>query len=125
MTRIADKELLKRNDNYLKGGVFFLTFRQLVIDLLCKKLSPMIIDGVIVNKCHKTNNESESFIIKLITSENSRCFVKCFTDRPNSFQNISETMIESHMQSLGVNKLILCPRIAKAAKKTLDCAEGL
>jgi DNA excision repair protein ERCC-4 len=42
----------KRLDLYLKGGVFSVTYKILVLDLLTKRLSPSIISGLIINNAH-------------------------------------------------------------------------
>jgi hypothetical protein len=79
----TQKELLKRSAYYLKGGVFFVSYRQLVVDLLCKKVSPSIITGICLNQAHSTHTTCESFLIKLLKQENSRAFIKWFSDQPN------------------------------------------
>jgi len=45
----ASDAVSKRTDLYLKGGVFNVTYKQLVIDLLSKKVSPLIITGIVIN----------------------------------------------------------------------------
>ena len=52
LTQLTQKDLLKRNELFLRGGVYAVTYKQLVVDLLCKKISPLIITGVIVNQAH-------------------------------------------------------------------------
>ena len=64
---LGPKDLTKRGDLYLKGGVFVVTYKQLVLDLLCKKLSPLIITGLIINQAHTcTNTCKESFLASII-----------------------------------------------------------
>ena len=65
-------ENLRRSELYLKGGIFCLSFKQLVLDLLCKKVSPLIITGLIVNSAHKCHREAdcETFLIKMVKREN-------------------------------------------------------
>jgi hypothetical protein len=65
ITQLAQKDLLKRNELFLKGGCFSVTYKQLVVDLLCKKVSPLIITGLIVNQAHACE-QKESFIVRLI-----------------------------------------------------------
>jgi len=52
LTQLTSKDLLKRNELFLKGGVYSVTYKQLVVDLLCKKVSPLIITGLIINQAH-------------------------------------------------------------------------
>ena len=79
----ANAVLNKRAELYMKGGVFAVTYKQLVIDLLCKKVSPVIITGIIVNQAHKCQKEysPETFLIKQIHKEASQTFVKCFSNK--------------------------------------------
>ena len=65
------KDLLKRTDLYLRGGVFVVTYKQLVLDILCKKVSPLIITGLIIAGAHKcTHTCKETFLAELIKKEN-------------------------------------------------------
>lgn len=52
LTQLTQKDLLKRNELFLRGGVYSVTYKQLVVDLLCKKVSPLIITGIIINQAH-------------------------------------------------------------------------
>lgn len=51
LTKISASDNLtnKRIDLYLKGGVFSISYKCLVLDLLTKRLSPAIISGFIIN----------------------------------------------------------------------------
>jgi hypothetical protein len=41
--------LNKRAELFLKGGAWAITYKQLVLDLLTKRLSPSVITGFLVN----------------------------------------------------------------------------
>jgi DNA excision repair protein ERCC-4 len=62
----------KRLDLYSKGGVFSVTYKILILDLLTKKLSPSIISGLIINNAHKANAKGagnktgEAFLAEII-----------------------------------------------------------
>jgi len=64
----------KRLDLYLKGGIFAVTYKILVLDLLTKKLSPSIITGLVINHAHKAGSTGaktgESFIAEIIRRGN-------------------------------------------------------
>lgn len=65
MTRIAPNDNMtnKRIELYLKGGIFAVSYKAIVLDLLTKKLSPSIISGFIINNAHKVEeNSPESFL---------------------------------------------------------------
>lgn len=116
MTYVAsdDKISNKRADLYLKGGVFAISNKCIVLDLLTKKLSPSIITGFIINSAQKMSDKSqESFLTKLLRKENPEAFIKCITDKPNSVGRGGMFNIESLMKNLQVNNLLLYPRIRK------------
>ena len=76
----------KRIDLYLKGGVFAVTYKILVLDLLTKKLSPSIITGIIINQAHKAGSAhaktGESFIAEIVRRGNQKSFIKAITEKP-------------------------------------------
>lgn len=75
----------KRLDLYMKGGIFLVTFKILILDLLTKRLSPSIITGLIINQAHKAGGRAksgESFIAEIIRKGNPTAFIKGFTDKP-------------------------------------------
>jgi len=72
--------LNKRADHFLKGGAFAITYKQLVLDLLTKRLSPNVISGFVINNAHRIKpHQSESFLCKLLKAENPSAFIKVFT----------------------------------------------
>ena len=83
MTLIEKENLTKRVDKYKEGGVFAVTYRQLVQDLMGSKLSPSIIDGLLINQAHKSDLVEESFLIRLIRAKNPDIWIKCFTNSAN------------------------------------------
>jgi|LauGreDrversion4_2_1035121.scaffolds.fasta_scaffold80188_6 DNA excision repair protein ERCC-4 len=116
----------KRLDLYLKGGIFFVTYKILVLDLLSKKLSASIITGLIVNNAHKAGGKGaktgESFLAEIIRKGNPDAHIKAITDKS---QALSRGSVESLMKALHVNNLILYPRIKKSIKDSLDEVPGL
>ena len=63
----------KRLDLYLKGGVFSVTYKILVLDLLTKRLSPSIISGLIINNAHQIcskGKSGETFIAEIVRKGN-------------------------------------------------------
>ena len=76
--------LAKRGELFLKGGAFAITYKQLVLDLLTKRLSPSVITGLLINNCHKTKpNTQDTFLASLLKDDNQGAFVKCFTSSPH------------------------------------------
>ena len=115
-------EVAKRSDLYLKGGLFCISYKQLVLDLLSKKVSPLIISGIVVNSAHKCHKETdcETFLIKMIKRESPNTFVKCFSDSPEVVKRGGLIKLEAAMRALHVDKLLLVPRISGAVQKSLD-----
>lgn len=83
LTKISSNDNLsnKRIDLYLRGGIFAVSYKALVLDLLTKRLSPSIISGFLINDAHKLKH-SEAFLCKLLKKDNPDTFIKCFTDKP-------------------------------------------
>jgi DNA excision repair protein ERCC-4 len=103
MTKISSTDNLsnKRIDLYLKGGVFSISYKCLVLDLLTKRLSPTIISGFIINAVQKLNDKSpESFLTQILRKENPDAFIKCVSDKPNSLGRGGMISVETIMKSL-------------------------
>jgi hypothetical protein len=106
----------------MKGGVFNVTYKQLVIDLLCKRVSPLIITGLIINeaqKCHK-HHSPENFLLKIIRGDNSDAFVKCLSTKPETIKRAGQAKLEIWLRELTVSRLILIPRINSSIQVTLS-----
>ncbi len=127
MTRIAPSDSMtnKRIDMYLKGGIFSVIYKAIVLDLLTKRLSPSIISGFIINNAQKVEeNSPESFLTQILRKDNADAFIKCFTDKPNSIaRGGSMHVVENRMKSLQVNNLLLYPRIRQSIRASLDSVE--
>jgi len=115
-------ENTKRSELYLKGGVFCISYKQLVLDLLCKKVSPLIITGLLINAAHQCHRETdcETFVVKMVKRENSKCFIKCFSDQAEAVKRGGLTKLEQAMRALHVDKLVLLPRISQTVVESLD-----
>ncbi|NP_001296586.1 DNA repair endonuclease XPF-like [Hydra vulgaris] len=100
----------ERNNLYLKGGVFFVTSRILVVDMLTKKIPIDYITGILVQRAHKVAETShESFIMRMYRESNSDGFIKAFSDSPTSFLT-EYCKVERVMKQLFLKKLYLRPR---------------
>jgi DNA excision repair protein ERCC-4 len=97
---------------YQRGGIFCVTSRILIVDLLDNTLSAKDVDGMLIGHADKVNNDStEAFIIRIYTSQKrrDRCFIKAFTDSPeyllSGFAKVDKTL-----KALQVRHLYLYPR---------------
>ena len=111
-----------RKQMYQRGGVFCITSRILIVDLLDNTLSPKDVDGMLIAHADRVNNDStEAFIIRIYTSQKrrDRCFIKAFTDNPeyllSGFAKIDKTL-----KALQVRHLYLYPRFHDAIKTELE-----
>ncbi|VEU40547.1 unnamed protein product [Pseudo-nitzschia multistriata] len=111
-----------RMQMYQRGGVFCITSRILIVDLLDNTLSSKDVDGMLIGHADHVNNDStEAFIIRIYTSQKRRdqCFIKAFTDNPeyllSGFAKIDKTL-----KALQVRHLYLYPRFHDSIKKELE-----
>ena len=84
---------------YKGGGVFCITSRILIVDLLSNILSPKEIDGMLITHADEiTHDSTEAFIVRIYASQKRRdtSFIKAFTDSPerlfDSFGKIDKTL---------------------------------
>lgn len=118
----------KRLDLYLKGGIFSVTYKILILDLLTKRLSPSIISGLIINNAQKSISKGktgDTFLAELIRKGNQTAFIHAFTEKPSAVGRLNASGIENMMKSMQVNELLLYPRIKRSVKETLDNESGL
>jgi len=107
---------------YQRGGVFCVTSRILIVDLLDNTISSKDVDGMLIGHADQVNNDStEAFIIRIYTSQKrrDRCFIKAFTDSPeyllSGFAKIDKTL-----KALQIRQLYLYPRFHVAIKNELE-----
>lgn len=108
---------------YEKGGVFCVTSRILIVDLLTNILPSNKIDGFLIAHGHQVTHEStEAFILRIYTSqkqERDQSFIKAFSDAPEALlQGFSK--IDKTLKALQVRNLYLYPRFHEAVQEELD-----
>ncbi|TGO54872.1 hypothetical protein BOTNAR_0257g00110 [Botryotinia narcissicola] len=75
-----------REKMYAQGGIFSITSRILVVDLLTSLLNTEIITGVVVLHADKVVATSlEAFILRIYRQKNKAGFLKAFSDNPEPF----------------------------------------
>ena len=116
--------LSKRAEVFIKGGAFSITYKQLVLDLLTRRVSPTAISGFIINNAHKISGErlqSETFLVRLLKKQNPTAFIKAFTCNSQALgKDWCQSRIENLMKNLHVTNLVLYPRHRNLIKKSLD-----
>lgn len=106
----ADVSIEERRKSYLQGGVFFVSSRILVVDMLTKRIPIEFITGILIQRAHKIGVSSqESFILRMFRESNSDGFVKGFSNSPTSFMS-GYCQVERVMKQLFVRNLHLRPR---------------
>jgi DNA excision repair protein ERCC-4 len=107
---------------YAKGGVFCITSRILIVDLLTNIASPKDIDGMLIAHADQVTNEStEAFIIRIYTSlkRRDKGFIKAFTDRPDQLLS-GFAKIDKTLKALQVRHLYLFPRFHDSVRQELE-----
>ena len=110
----------ERRKMYLQGGVFFITSKILVMDMLTKRVPLEFVTGILVTRAHKIAESSqESFILRMFRESNSNGFIKAFTDLPTSFMG-GYCQVERVMKLLFVRNLFLKPRFHNEVSACLE-----
>jgi len=114
---------------YQKGGVFLITSRILIVDLLTRVADPKQIEGLLVAHAENVNDQStEAFIIriyrtqKLILSSTTHFnsgFVKAFSDNPAALMN-GFGKVDKILKALFIRRLYLYPRFHASVQRELE-----
>lgn len=68
---------------YLRGGIFLVTYKVLMLDLVSKRFDPQLISGMIINQNQGVRESlNEMFLAKILSQENPVAWIKWVTDRP-------------------------------------------
>ncbi|CAM9952486.1 unnamed protein product, partial [Ectocarpus sp. 4 AP-2014] len=105
---------------YASGGVYIVTSRVLIVDLLTKTVKPEQISGILVHNAHRVvETSSEAFILRIYREGNGSGFVKGFTDEPESLL-AGFGKLEKILRNLGVAKVFLWPRFHSLVAESLE-----
>ena len=115
MTNVATRAKM-----YAKGGIYSITSRILVVDVLSKLLDPETITGLIVLHAEKIVTTSiEAFIIRIFRQSNKHGFLKAFSDNPEPFAS-GFSPLTTMMRNLFLRKPSLWPRFHVTVAKSLE-----
>jgi DNA excision repair protein ERCC-4 len=113
-----DREIL-----YRRGGVFCITSRILIVDLLTNIASADCIDGILVAHAEQVTEQSmEAFILRIFQGQKQPFgsgFVKAFTDAPDQL-NSGFAKPDKVLKALHVRRLYLYPRFRDSVRKELE-----
>ena len=110
----------KREEMYSKGGIFSITSRILIVDLLSKLLNPEMITGLVVLHAERVTATSvEAFIARVYRQNNKSGFLKAFSDNPESLAT-GYSPLAATLRNLFLRKVSLRPRFHATVAKSLE-----
>ncbi|KAI1436428.1 DNA repair endonuclease XPF [Xylaria sp. CBS 124048] len=114
-TSVAARETM-----YAKGGIYSITSRILVVDLLTGLLRADCITGVLVLHADKIVATSlEAFILRIYRQKNKTGFLKAFSDNPDPFA-IGFSPLATMMRNMFLRKASLWPRFHMTVASSLE-----
>lgn len=108
-----------REKMYANGGIFSITSRILVVDLLTNLLDPESITGMIVLHADRIVATSlEAFILRIYRQKNKPGFLKAFSDNPEAFTT-GFNPLATRMRNIFLRKVSFWPRYHTTIQKSL------
>ncbi|KAK9236723.1 hypothetical protein V1525DRAFT_406053 [Lipomyces kononenkoae] len=112
--------LERREMLYSVGGVFAVTSRILVVDMLSDVIATNKITGIIVLHAEKvTATSQEAFILRLFREKNKSGFIKAFSDMPESFTT-GFSPLTNMLKHMFLRKASLWPRFQVLVAESLE-----
>ncbi|KAF5546077.1 DNA excision repair ERCC-4 [Fusarium mexicanum] len=109
-----------REKMYSGGGIFSITSRILVVDLLTGLLNPESITGLVVLHGDRVVATSlEAFILRVYRQKNKIGFLKAFSDNPDPFTT-GFSPLATMMRNLFLRKASLWPRFHVTVAQSLE-----
>ena len=112
----------ERLDLYRRGGVFCITSRILIVDLLTNVISSERIDGLLIAHAEQVTSDSTvAFIVRIYTSQKKReeGFIKGFSDQADGLVS-GFSKIDKTLKALQVRRFYLYPRFHDAIQRELE-----
>ena len=109
-----------RERMYANGGIFSITSRILVVDLLTSLLAPDTITGIIVLHADRVvATSTEAFILRIYRQQNKDGFLKAFSDNPEAF-TVGFNPLATMMRNLFLRKASFWPRYQATIQRSLQ-----
>jgi len=109
-----------REKMYAAGGIFSITSRILVVDMLTGLLNPETITGMVVLHADRVVATSlEAFILRIYRQKNKVWFLKAFSDNPDPFTT-GFAPLATMMRNLFLRKASLWPRFHVHVAEALE-----
>ncbi|KAH7903238.1 hypothetical protein BJ138DRAFT_1020950, partial [Hygrophoropsis aurantiaca] len=109
----------ERGELYRRGGLISVTSRVLVVDILQGDLPTALVTGMLVLHAERVTPLSlEAFIVRLFREQNTRGFIKAFSDQP---EHITSGMspLKTIMKELQLRSVRIYPRFHEKVKACL------
>lgn len=114
-TSVATREKM-----YAAGGIFSITSRILVVDMLTGLLNPETITGMVVLHADRIVATSlEAFILRIYRQKNKVGFLKAFSDNPDPFTT-GFSPLATMMRNMFLRKVSLWPRFHVHVAQSLE-----
>jgi DNA excision repair protein ERCC-4 len=109
-----------RQKMYAQGGIFSITSRILIVDLLSGLLDPSLVTGAVVLHADRVVATSlEAFILRIYRQKNRSGFLKAFSDNPDPFTT-GFSPLSNMMRNLFLRKPALYPRFHVLVAESLE-----
>ncbi|KAH8601201.1 hypothetical protein B0O99DRAFT_251182 [Bisporella sp. PMI_857] len=109
-----------REKLYAQGGIFSITSRILVVDLLTGLLDPETITGMVALHADKIIATSlEAFILRIYRQKNKAGFLKAFSDSPEPFVT-GFNPLSTMMRNLFLRNVSIWPRFHMVVAEALE-----
>ncbi|KAL0937574.1 DNA repair protein [Colletotrichum truncatum] len=109
-----------REKMYTRGGIFSITSRILVVDLLTNLLDTEKVTGLVVLHADRVVATSlEAFILRIYRQKNKAGFLKAFSDNPDPFST-GFSPLATMMRNLFLKKASLWPRFHVTVAQSLE-----
>ncbi|KAG5185903.1 hypothetical protein JKP88DRAFT_260432 [Tribonema minus] len=110
----------EREALYKDGGVFIVTSRILIVDLLNDVVDPGAVGGFLVHHAHRLEEAStEAFILRMYRARNRAGFVKGFSEDPEALVR-GFGRAEKALRALHVARLYVWPRFRAEVAEALE-----
>lgn len=109
-----------RENMYKGGGIFSITSRILIVDLLSGLMNPATVTGMVVLHAERIVSTSlEAFIVRIFRQKNKNGFLKAFSDQPEPF-TVGFQPLTTILRNLFLRKPILYPRFHVTVGKSVE-----
>ena len=115
MTSVGTREKM-----YAGSGIFSITSRILIVDLLSGLLDPATVTGMVVMHAEKVQATGlEAFIVRCYRQKNKKGFLKAFSDQPEPF-TMGYQPLTTTLRNLFLKKPLLYPRFQVGVARSLE-----